>query len=418
MQIFNTGIRFRSQVGIGLIIMFMVLVLTILSLAVAKISVNKLTSFKQSSDADSLAVAKDALIAYALVQARAGNNYSPRLPCPDINLPGTAGYGVADSASCGTSSTISIGYLPWQTLGISEQVDSDSVPIWYVLAGSFKNLSGTNPALNTDTLGGLTTQGYTDDVVAYVVAPHAIVSSQTRPNVTTSNYLEGENADGDSVFLQAIKSDTFNDTILSIRQDEITELLEDNDIGPDILTIVGDALTVYFTDNNYYPFTAAINSTNGNCMNNRTAGLLPVNLGACTGVDFSDYLPTWFEDNEWWKMIYYEVDSECAGPDSDCDAATLSITLDAGTAQQLILAYAGRSLSGQARGATANDDDFLEDPDTSTALINENTNGDSAYEVPSAAANSNDAFLVITNATTPGGGDGKDGNDNKGKGKS
>ncbi|MBV1884249.1 MAG: hypothetical protein KUG82_21590 [Pseudomonadales bacterium] len=401
-QIFGPPVTAQAQKGVALIVMFMVLVLTILSFSVAQLSVNKLKSFKQYSDSDKLAVAKDALIAHALVQARTINNSSPRLPCPDINLPNTAGYGISDPANCGSGSTVSLGYLPWQTLGIAEQLDSDGVPLWYVLAGSFKDLNGTDPILNTDSLGGLTTLNHADDVIAYVIAPHAIVASQSRPNVTVSNYLEGENADGDSVFVQALKTETFNDVVLAIRQEEVTERLEDNGIGSDILTTVGDALSVYFDDNNYYPFAAAINSTNGNCIDNLSRGLIQRNLSTCAEVDFSDYLPSWFIDNNWWQMIYYEVEPDCAGVGSDCDNATLTITLDGGTAQQLIIGFAGRSFSNQSRGLLADTDDFLEDPDTGTALINENTNGDSLYETPSDSANSNDAFLTLTNPTIPG----------------
>ncbi len=106
-----------------------------------------------------LALAKSALIGYAL---RGGDcapqpNCVPQnpqrpgeFPCPDTNHDG---YGD------GTCIAGRLGRIPWKTLGVPEPKDGAGETLWYALAGAFRsyNSGSLNPnPINSDTRANLT----------------------------------------------------------------------------------------------------------------------------------------------------------------------------------------------------------------------------------------------------------------------
>ena len=87
----------------------------------------------------SLALAREALIAYAAdrpVDTIVGPGY---LPCPDLDGDGWA------EPTCGSLSGDSgqaqrLGLLPWKTLGIAQLRDGAGEPLWYAVAAKYKGL--------------------------------------------------------------------------------------------------------------------------------------------------------------------------------------------------------------------------------------------------------------------------------------
>lgn len=205
---------------------------------------------------DALLQAKEALIAYAATDAvRPGE-----LPCPDINDDGKL---VIGEDIIGSSCARLIGRLPWKTLGIPDLRDAAGERLWYSLSNDF-HANGTI-ALNSDTayVAGNTSLSITgpqsaNNVVALLISPGSVLqragvpTTQTRgctvgvdcdiarkcvaspawstPKCDPYNYLDsttaGDNADGDTSFVSAAESLSFNDRLLPITSDDIMTLVE------------------------------------------------------------------------------------------------------------------------------------------------------------------------------------------------
>jgi hypothetical protein len=149
----------------------------------------------QTTDA-ALALAKEALIAYALTYrdnpAHADEVFG-YLPCPDTSGKGglyLPGDGTA-AGSCGTAGAIAIGLLPYVTLDLPPLRDASGNCLWYAVSGSFKNSPKASMPLNWDTqgqFGALDAQGVRlaapDDAhggaAAIVFAPGVALIDQQR----------------------------------------------------------------------------------------------------------------------------------------------------------------------------------------------------------------------------------------------
>ena len=180
---------------------------------------------QQTSLSLTLAQAKDALIAYAVTDSERPGS----LPCPDLitdsagwkNYPNDGLTDVFTTNNCPSN----IGWLPWVTLDLPELTDDTGTRLWYVLAPGFRNHISAHP-INSDTPTGLTAD-LSSDVAALIIAPRGALNGQNRPSNTPSDYLDGENGNGnDNIFVTGPQSDTFNDVVLVITRQELMAAVE------------------------------------------------------------------------------------------------------------------------------------------------------------------------------------------------
>ncbi len=183
-------------------------------------------------DRDALAQAKAALIMYVTI-TNLNTNRPGNFPCPDTDNDGIANlYSGSNCPGYVSGSNVYVGRLPWQTLGLPDLRDSSGERLWYAVSRSFARNPSCLPSCSTDltsdTLGQLTVNGRT--VVAIVFAPGRVHGSQVRDAAnenTASNYLDGENADGNNAtFASAVATSTFNDRLLTIVNPDIMPEIE------------------------------------------------------------------------------------------------------------------------------------------------------------------------------------------------
>lgn len=172
--------------------------------------------------------AKQVLIGYALTYPeRSGGEYGPGyLPCPDTDDDGSA------QSSCSFSGGTSIGRIPWKTLEIDNLKDNAGETIWYALSDNFRNNNKLIP-LNSETPGQLTVDG-ADDIVAVLIAPGVAIGDQDRSSSNVNDpaqYLDGENADLDTVFTSSSSSYEFNDLVVTITRAEFMRYVERRVLG-------------------------------------------------------------------------------------------------------------------------------------------------------------------------------------------
>jgi hypothetical protein len=205
---------------------------------------------------DSLQTAKRALIAYAAAeqwQVSRGESFKQpgALPCPDTDGDGSSEGLCSNAAS-------RVGRIPWKNIGLDDLRDSSGEKLWYALSANFRKLpypAGGYTVINSDTQGTLTVTGATPaaNVVAIVFAPGPPLSGQSRDPSNSAaynspaNYLEGYNASYNSFATATASTDTFNDRLVVITQQELMEAVEpvvaamiERDVKPYITTYSND----------------------------------------------------------------------------------------------------------------------------------------------------------------------------------
>ena len=274
--------RRHEQRGLALMVMVTALILGGTFVVVTSMNGQARSLARAVTTNNVLGEAKQALIGRAAVDVdRPGS-----LPCPDLNVPGSANEGTA-AATCASASQ-RIGRLPWKTLNLPDLRDASGERLWYALSDNFRDTG----VVNSETLGTLTVTGTAPStaIVAIVFAPGAALSGQNRdPTIsanllTLSNYLEGENADAgnNDVFVTAPASDTFNDRLLAISHADLFNIVEAN-VAKRIETDVKPFINSYVTQWGAYPFAMPFASP-GATQNyykgtvDTTYGLLPVTL--------------------------------------------------------------------------------------------------------------------------------------------
>jgi type II secretory pathway pseudopilin PulG len=325
---------FRTQTGIaasGLILIIFLASVSAATIYYYSGTLQRLESDRQTAAA--LAQARDALIGFATAVDTAGAP-GPRpgdLPCPSTAL-------LADGTPSGIATTpcnnLAIGYLPWRTLGLPPLRDGSGELLWYAVSAGFKNNPRSAAPLNSDTAGEFTITGTTaaTEVIAIIFAPGATLGSQGQnrtplqndlcattgtviPRVRcAANYLEGENADGNTLFSSSpathipdASNQAFNDRLMFITRETFFPAVE-NRVARDIRSALSD----YYATNNYYPYaanlTGATTCVSGNYPSGNFRGRLPV--GGCT--DLAPLtLPTWVTGNRWEDVLVYAVAPRC-----------------------------------------------------------------------------------------------------------
>ncbi len=203
--------------------------------------INRLNKVSQTSSRDAqtqtaLKQAKEILIGYAVTYPESHAGEGPGyLPCPDITnngLSGTNGLG-----SCSIAGGTSLRRFPHVTLEMNNITDASGETLWYAVSDNFRNNSKLVP-LNSETPGTLSLDRNADgvadedDLVAVIIAPGDSFNGQDRDldDNAVANYLEGENADGDTVFSIAGSGD-FNDQVIAITRGELMQAVEKRVLG-------------------------------------------------------------------------------------------------------------------------------------------------------------------------------------------
>ncbi len=227
-----------KQHGAALMVMLVIMIMGAAAILVSTLNSSALKLARDTSAADALVQAKNALIGRAVADSSSPGS----LPCPDTN-----GDGSAELFS-GSDCPSYIGRLPWKTLGLPDLRDGAGEQLWYALSPNFRDYISANP-INSDTQGTLNISGANaaNSIIAIVFAPGSTLSGQNRSTTTAActtlgtpvpgnqcatNYLEGSNANlstagaPNSAYQSAATSSNFNDRMLVINHDQLFQPVE------------------------------------------------------------------------------------------------------------------------------------------------------------------------------------------------
>lgn len=236
-------VRKKSQQGAALLIFMLLLIMASSYTLVSKLNSARKPYVRDIQTSQVLAEAKNALIAYAVnfpersgtADTTAGPGY---LSCPDTDNDGSP------NSSCGPNAE---GRFPGEFLNVSDYEDSSGNRLWYAVSDNFRNNAVKFQPMNSDTPGQLSIDVDADgdidaaditDVVAVIIAPGEPVTGQdSRPSNTIGDYLEGENANGDSIFTL---NSGGNDRLVYITRQELMSAVEKR-----ILADVEDSINTY-----------------------------------------------------------------------------------------------------------------------------------------------------------------------------
>lgn len=360
------------QRGAAFIVMLVILVLGITALFITSLDSTALRNARNEKTAQVLAMARDALMGYAIKNDKRPGS----LPCPDINNDGAA-EGICSGAGL-------VGRLPWKTLGLDELQDGYGETLWYALAPSFRN---TGASLNSDSNGELILSG-TSNIAAIVFSPGAILPNQDRSNNNVvcpmdgasrpasrcaSNYLEGENQNNDYVFSRAPETDAFNDVSLELKAESLLPLVEQR-IARQVLACLND----YAASNPWgrFPWSTKLDagaSPNYNDNSDERFGRLPDNLSD-TKNDSNDTMPDiwpgtdacnaiftsngWWNNSKWRELVFYSIAGRYKPndymPSSPCSTTCLGVNPpSANYDKKVVVIVAGKKLPGQNRSSNA-----------------------------------------------------------------
>ena len=356
----------------------------------------------QQTTAQTLAHAKEALIAYAVNYADDyGHNTrggTGRLPCPAETVHSSPGLRCSESKS---------GYLPMVWTRDKKRIDIDHVErfleqdLWYAVSPTYRYNPSYN-VLNSNSNEDLISVSSADNVVAVIIAPGLPLPGQYRSaaqsNIT--DYLEAENADHDLEF--ALPEDmSSNDQMIWITEDELLPLIEKRVLG-----YVKQWLTEYYSENGHYPYAAPFDDPEGQCQQGLLSGRLPMLQGDCVEVTLGDMVSesvpnqrslseTWFSRSAWSDLIFYQIDQSCspAGIQEQCDSGNGELVVD-GDSAGVVLGSAGSALLSADLGRLQ-----IRDPDQraiaeyfeTPALLSDAV----VFDVPLPGDSINDQFVLI-----------------------
>ncbi len=264
----------KKQQGAALLLFVLLLIVGASTLLVSKLNKAATQYYRDDVTMKALVKAKEALIGYAVsypdnpttTNINAGPGY---LPCPDVSDP--------PNGSPTPCSPNTVGRLPWEFIGLDEIRDSSGEHLWYVVSDDFRNNPIKHFPLNSETAGGLTIDG-TSDIVAIILAPGFSFEGQNRPSNVASDYLEGDNRDGDADFVSSSSSSNFNDQVLVITRQELMAAVEKRVMGE--VAIQLNEYRRLYGNGGVYPFLAPFSSPRTSSYNSdqtgaTTQGLIP-----------------------------------------------------------------------------------------------------------------------------------------------
>lgn len=384
--------------GAALLLLLFLVVVVFSTVLVTSLAGNTSKAQRQQGTLEALAQARQALIAWSVMQGDVGTDSYHRpgtLPCPDTNFFSAIDSGNA-SGSCSSAGGTSIGRLPWKSLGVDRLRDAQGETLWYAVSDKFRNPNLNAAAINSDTKGSLllyAADGSTlstpagEELAAVIFAPGPPLSGQNRgalPNAASS-YLDAfdgkNNANAAGPFVMGPVKDAsgnvlVNDLAIGITARELIAAVEQR-----ALNEAQNALKEYFDINGRYPNPAPPNATNcTSLVTNVAASSIPAcaSDGAiCFGRLPEDalklYVAAWFLQNAWGRVMTYAIHDDGAG----CPVG-LNV---GGQTKSYILIAPGTARNGQSRPSTSLAD-YLEDPDNADAW-----SADPVFAAPSVDSN-------------------------------
>jgi hypothetical protein len=250
----NKPLSARKQTGIALV---MLLVLLVLGGAFAFYWSANLDFGRSAQDTKltlALARAKEALIAYAVIDDKRPG----RMLCPDIIGEGNSDWSLSRTY-CDTSS----GWLPWKTLGLTEGTDDHGTKFWYAFTPVFSGTQGT--PLNSDTLTSIHVDvpagSPSNDVVAVIIA--------------TRGALDTRNADGDDYYYSGTSTaPDDNDVIAVVTRQELMAAVEKR-IANEVKACLEGHATFADNTSHTYPWPAPLSNSIFKGVSDSFFGMVP-----------------------------------------------------------------------------------------------------------------------------------------------
>ena len=360
----------KDSNGAALLVMLFLVLVAFSTIIVSQLSRANLEVQRQNKTLEVLAQAKQALIAWSVLNGDTGTNPLRRpgaLPCPAD--PGNPGI---QKATCAAGTGTAIGRLPWKTLGIDELRDAYGEPLWYSVSNVFRPAPPNYGAINSDRAGTLllyapdgetllTPEG--DEFAAAIFSPGPPLMNQDRnaaPNAAASYLDTGNgrnNANANGPFIagparNATGEVVVNDLVTGIRAAELIRAVENR-----VLEEAKIALASYVVLNGAYPHPAK--QDDPDCASAITDVRNPPSCvqdsATCSGRLPDIPSPsTWFQPNGWGRSIAYAVHDEGIG-------CTAPLSVD-GKAKQYVLIAPGTPRPGQVRTtASPNLANYLDD---------------------------------------------------------
>jgi hypothetical protein len=326
--------------------------------------------------ADALAVAKGALIGYAVSRGGANGFARPgELPCPDMDGDGL------EETNCNPGS---IGRLPWRTLGLPEPKDSAGEDLWYAIAGPLRTQPSNPNDINSHTRGNLTVRAadgvtvLTSEAAAVIFAPGQVLGGQRRdmaqiaPCTATGttipapfcadNYLDTtsgtNNARANGPFIAAAPSNTFNDRVLYLTVDDYLPAVEmrvGNELRTLLLAYRNNSICQCFPWADSWEYSGGIADVGVN-RGRFPSRAEPEDWGQGT----IPLLPQWVVANDWQNVVFYSAgraSTNAAGAQCFYCSANATLTVD-GAPVLALLFTPGPPPAGINRTSTANRDNM------------------------------------------------------------
>lgn len=290
------GANFRKQIGVSLLIVFVVLIFGASSYLLLSFDLNKRELEKNQKTMQALNEAKLAIIGWSVKHKNPGT-----LPCPeDVTLVGTFNEGNS-RATCNEVNPI--GRLPWKTLGIGDIRDGNGDKLWYAISSGFRS-----KPINLNTSATLSVNSHVSRVVAITFSAGSPLTSQKRINQTDiAQYLDLSNVNGVPTFLMGKAKEDFNDRLLFVTKDDLFNAVSMRVLG-DIRGTAGQGgLVDFYFKNGFYPYAdsngdgqADSMSLNGNPSYEGVVG---------RDLAFVSDIKTMLKDNGWPVFISYQMNS-------------------------------------------------------------------------------------------------------------
>jgi type II secretory pathway pseudopilin PulG len=246
---------YKKQRGIALLIILLILGSGALYALLRSLNQNNLQTEREKKTTEALALAKQALISYAVsVSLQAGRPERPGdLPCPDTNNNGESESECGNES--GSNQATRFGRLPLKTLDLPSLRDGYGEPLWYAVSNNFK-LNKRHTPLNSTTYGTITVRNASGNIIhngtnntgaiAIIIAPGPPILRQGIMQVRSGagldnpiNYLDiSSNEDNANFidatlngFIQGDLSNTANDRISVITYQDLMPLIDKRVVG-------------------------------------------------------------------------------------------------------------------------------------------------------------------------------------------
>ncbi len=295
---FSSGTpQFREQRGATILIFIAIVLLGVTTLLVTELSVNQRLQQRTDVTLETLNLAKQALIGYGMEHNTPGT-----LPCPD-----TTGDGQENPQGANCQSQL--GLVPHRTLNLPELLDGTGARIWYAVDLNYTNNAAAtkNSSINTNlTLDGV-------DAAAILIGPGPATGDQARRLLNQTDYLEGQNADGNLTSYESTQTESQNDQVIALYTNSYWTLIETR-----VLSTAATLVTNYRTVCGEYPWAASFGGPFTSTINTQLGALplnsaLPNEWGSACGLGTAPTPPAWLQG--WADQVQYRM---CTGAEGTC----------------------------------------------------------------------------------------------------